>query len=354
MKKKVLMVGSSVSVKGGMTTVMEGFLKNDFKKYKLYYIPTHIEKSRLNQIIFFFIAIIKIILILITKNVSIVHVHFSERGSFIRKNLVINICKMFNKKTIIHMHGAEFKEFYNNSSANRKNKIAKFLRRADKVIVLGDSWSKFVRDIDENIKIEIMPNFVTCTKDIVVNNSNEINIVFLAVLIKRKGIYDLIEAINIILKNKKLKKYKINVIVAGTGAEEQNMKEIVDELGINKNFYFKGWVENKEKEEILKKGQIFVLPSYNEGLPVSILEAMSFGLPIITTNVGSIEDAVKDGFNGTIISPGDVQMLAKSIIDLIENKELWDMYSINNKSLVEQKYCKNRYFKKLEDVYSRI
>lgn len=354
MNKKVLMVGSSLDVKGGMTTVVEGFLSNEFKNFSIYYIPTHIEKSKFMQIIFYAMASIKIIFYLIFKQITIAHIHFSERGSFTRKNLVLKLCKIFNKKTIIHMHGAEFKEFYNDSKSGKKKKILKFLKDADRVIVLGDSWYKFVKELDSEIKVETMPNFVTCVEDKAKFETNEVNIVFLAVLIKRKGIFDLIEAVNLIIKEKKFKDYKLRIIVAGSGKEEEIVKERVNNLGISEYFDFRGWIGKKEKEEILKSGQIFILPSYNEGLPVSILEAMSYGLPIISTNVGSIEDAVIDGYNGSIIEPGDIIGIRNSIVSLIKNKDLWTYYSQNNKDIVIEKYSSHKYFSDLEDMYSFV
>lgn len=353
-KKNVLMIGSSTSTKGGMTTVVEGLLDNNFDNTNIYYVPTHIEGYRFKQLVFFTISIIKIIYYLIFRKIKIVHIHLSERGSFIRKNIVCKIAKLFRKKVIVHMHGAEFKEFYNESSAKNKKKIVKFLKESDKVIVLGESWYEFVKNLDKQIKVEIMPNFVKCTKEKVDLKNKEINILFLSVLIRRKGIYDLLEAIKILIDSKELNEYKIKVIIAGTGKEEKDIKNRVEELGINKYFEFTGWVNNKQKEDLFKKSQIFVLPSYNEGLPVAILEAMSYGLPVISTNVGSIEDAIKNNYNGIIINPGNINQLKESIIYLVRNKEKWYEFSKNSKEMVDKIYSKDKYLKRLETLYTLL
>lgn len=351
MKKKILMVGSSLDVRGGMTTVTEGFLNHKFINFDLCYIPTHTQKSRIKQILFYGISLFKVIICLIINNVSIVHIHFSERGSFIRKNIIMNISKLFKKKVIIHMHGAEFKEYYNSCIPRKKDKIKHFLLSADKVIVLGENWNEFVKTIDKNINTDIIPNFVECVDESAVYNTNDVNILFLAVLIKRKGIYELVEAVNQLIKEKNETSCNINVIVAGSGIEEQKLKKLVRDLKIDDKFEFKGWVNKEQKIDILKKSQIFVLPSYNEGLPVSILEAMSYGLPIISTNVGSIEDAVKDNYNGIIVNPGNVSELKNAIHKLMKDKNLWNIFSQNSKYLVEQNYNQNIYFKKVEKIY---
>ncbi|NFO34808.1 glycosyltransferase family 4 protein [Clostridium botulinum] len=351
-KKNVLMVGSALNVKGGMTTVVEGFINNKFKKFNLYYIPTHIEASKFKQMVLFTCSFIKIIYYFLLKNISIIHMHFSERGSFTRKYCLFKLAKVFKKKIVIHMHGAEFKEFYSESNNTKKGKILKFLIGADRVIVLGNSWDGFVRSLDKRIKTEVMPNFVKCVDKTVRFNTKEVNILFLAVLIKRKGIFDLVEAIKLLLKD--INGYKIKVIIAGTGREENNIKEKIKELGIEASFDFKGWVQNNKKQKILENSQIFVLPSYNEGLPVSILEAMSYGLPIISTNVGSIEDAVIDNYNGTIIKPGDINALKEEMKTLIENKNKWNMYSKNSKDIVYKKYNQENYFNTIENLYKSI
>ena len=350
----ILMIGSSLNVKGGMTTVVEGFLSNEFNNSRLYYIPTHIEELKIKQLIFFGINLVKIVYYLLSKNISVVHIHFSERGSFTRKNIISRISKLFGKSTVVHMHGAEFKEYYNSSKENKKNKIRKFLLNSKKVIVLGKSWDDFVKSIDVHINTEIMPNFVSCVDEKALFNKEEINILFLAVLIKRKGIYDLIEAINSLIKENLLIGYKVNVIIAGSGTEEVKVKAKVKELGIEGNFDFRGWVDKEQKNELLKKSQIFVLPSYNEGLPVSILEAMSYGLPIISTNVGSIEDAVINNYNGIIINPGNVNQLKEAIYTLIRDEKRWNEFSNNSKYLVEKIYNKDIYFKKIEEIYKII
>lgn len=353
-KNNVLMVGSSLSVKGGITTVIKGFLENKFNDIILYYVPTYTEGSRLKQIIYYLYSVIKIIYYLIVKKIDIVHIHVSERGSFYRKNIIFNISKFFHKKIITHMHGAEFKEFYSNSSINQKHKIIKFLVESDKVIALGDSWSKYIQSLDSKIDIEIMQNFVSEVKETSTFNTNKVNILFLAVVTKRKGIFDLVESVSNLVKYEDIRKYKIKVIIAGSGVEEESVKKKVIEKGLEEYFDFRGWIDNTEKINTLLESQIFVLPSYNEGLPVSILEAMSYGIPIISTNVGSIEDAVKDDYNGIIINPGNIDMLTDSIIRLIKNKRDWEKFSINNKLLVSQKYNSNIYFDNMENIYKSI
>ena len=350
----VLMVGSALNVKGGMTTVVENFIGNKFKNIKLYYVATHIEKSKILQVIYFILSIFKVLYYILVKNITIIHMHFSERGSFYRKYIILKIGKIFKKKIIIHMHGAEFKQIFESSNQKIKYKITEFLRESDKVIVLGESWENYVNSIDSDIKTIIMPNSVQYPEYIVARAKNNINILFLAVLTRRKGIFDLINAANIILKNNKITDKKIKFTIAGSGESENDAKKMVKELGLDKNFEFVGWVNNEKKNQLLRNSQIFVLPSYNEGLPMAILEAMSYGIPVITTNVGSIEDVIKNDRTGLIHSPGKIEELVKCIEVCINDEKKWQEFSSNGKQLIEHRYNKEKYFENMENLYCNI
>lgn len=350
------MVGSDLSVKGGMTSVVESFLNNDFKgKINIQYVPTHLENvSTVNKMIFFMKSLFTIVKSLIFNDISIAHIHMSERGSFFRKYIVFILARMFHKKVIIHLHGAEFKEFYYNVNKIIKKMILHLLKSSDKVLVLGDSWENFIKELDNSIDTVILRNSVKYPIEKVEFNGSNINILFLAMIIKRKGIFDLIEAAKIIKNNENLKNYNIKFIIAGTGEEEGTAKQKVKEYGLQEYFDFKGWVNKQEKIQLLKESQIFVLPSYNEGLPVAILEAMSYGLPIVATDVGSVRDAVIDNYNGILINAGDIKALAKSIEEIIFYKDKWIKFSLNSKKIIEEYYEERRYFEKVEQLYNNV
>ena len=350
------MVGSDLSVKGGMTSVVESFLNNDFKgKINIQYVPTHLENvSTVNKMIFFMKSLFTIVKSLIFNDISIAHIHMSERGSFFRKYIVFILARMFHKKVIIHLHGAEFKEFYYNVNKIIKKMILHLLKSSDKVLVLGDSWQRFIKGLDNSIDAVILRNSVRYPVEKVEFNGSNINILFLAMIIKRKGIFDLIEAAQIIKNNENMKNYNIKFIIAGTGEEEGTAKQKVKEYGLQEYFDFKGWVNKQEKIQLLKESQIFVLPSYNEGLPVAILEAMSYGLPIVATDVGSVRDAVIDNYNGILINAGDIKALAKSIEEIIFYKDKWIKFSLNSKKIIEEYYEERRYFEKVEQLYNNV
>ncbi|MEH7521623.1 glycosyltransferase, partial [Priestia megaterium] len=176
---------------------------------------------------------------------------------------------------------------------------------------------------------------------------------FLAVLIKRKGILDLIEASQKIITELESKNKQVEFVIAGDGELESTSKSLVEKLGVSKYFKFVGWVNNEQKQELLKESDLFVLPSYNEGLPLSILEAISYGIPVISTNVGSINEAVKNEENGYLINPGDKEKLADFTIKLLTDSNFKQMGQASRKVAVDL-FDINSYFKMVENLYLTV
>ena len=111
------------------------------------------------------------------------------------------------------------------------------------------------------------------------------------------------------------------------------IKKLIDEKGISDNVEFPGWVRGDTKDKLLRKADVFFLPSYNEGMPMSVLDAMGYGLPVVSTNVGGIPKIVHDGENGYCCDPGDVNRFAKGITEiLLDRKERKSFGQTGNKS----------------------
>lgn len=111
------------------------------------------------------------------------------------------------------------------------------------------------------------------------------------------------------------------MFVGGNG-EISKVTQIISKYGLSDIVLFEGWVSGDKKIELLNKVDAYILPSYHEGLPISILEAMSYSLPIISTNVGGIPEILKNGENGFIISPGDKDAMYRAILELMNNEKL--------------------------------
>ena len=346
-KIRILMCSSARSEKGGMNSVIEQLMTHEWDEdLEFSYLATHISGNSVKKILFFAKAYKKLHSLIKKNAFDIIHIHMSYKGSFHRKYMVAKLCKKNGKKVIIHLHGSEFKDFYNNGKEKLKKKIREFFTEADCSIVLGEAWKQFIKSIAPNSNIVVINNAIKIP-NISVKKENDIPVfLFLGALIKRKGVIDFLTAANQLIKSG-VSDFKI--FIAGTGEEEEKLAEYTIKNGLTDIVQFLGWINNEQKTELLKQSDILVLPSYNEGLPIAILEALSYGLPVISTNVGSISEAVIDGTNGFLYTPGDVDKLAMNMKQIVEAPNLWNKFSSESRNIAEQKFSDVTFFEKIEN-----
>ena len=348
---KVLMIGNHPSVKGGISSVISQLLSHDWKtnNIDMSFISTYIEGNPFSKIVYFIAAYYKILRFLQNDRPDVVHIHMSYKGSFFRKYQIHKLCIKYGIPDIIHLHGSEFKKWYDFSS--QKDAIRKMLRECNRVVVLGDEWNKIVLNIEPKAKTFVISNTVHIPSKIA-HYDSPFNVLFMGVLIKRKGVFDLIETINNLRLTNRLQ--NINFIFAGTGAEEAELKKICRNYKLDDNIEFLGWISGENKKQLYVNSQMAILPSYNEGLPISILEAISYGLPVVSTNVGDISSAVLNGVNGYLYEPGDIRAMADIIYKISKDKILYDKLSKASRKLAKDKFSDEQYFTNIANLYSDL
>ena len=346
----ILMCGSARTEKGGMNSVIEQLMNHRWSdRFKLKYLPTHISGNNIKKTLFFINACIKLIKMAKNNEFDIVHVHMSYKGSFYRKYYVAKLCKKYDKKVIIHLHGSEFKDFYNKSNQRTKRKISNLFEIADTSIVLGSDWEKYIKTISKNANVVVVNNSINIPSIDIEKSPKKKRILFLGALIKRKGTIDLLQSINQLIKQNV---NDFELIIAGSGEEENYLKTFAKENNLQNYVNFLGWIEADEKKDIISNTDILVLPSYNEGLPIAILEAMSYGAAIISTDVGSISEII-DG-NGYLFKPGDIDAMSNYLKELIINDNLLFDMRQKSRNISKQKFSDDVFFNKIESIYDSI
>jgi glycosyltransferase involved in cell wall biosynthesis len=177
------------------------------------------------------------------------------------------------------------------------------------------------------------------------------NFIFLGRIRREKGIYDLLSAIDIIVNKRCIK--DLCLYIAGDG-EIESVKAFVNRHHLQNNVEVLGWLDDEGKIECLKKGETVVLPSYSEGLPISILEGMAAGKIIISTNVGSIPALVTNGENGFLINPGDINKLVDCIVGIIHQESHVERFSVNNINKIGNFYHISQFDERLSIIYEEL
>lgn len=291
---------------------------------------------------------------LTNKEIKIVHVHGASDASFTRKRIIIRLAKRFGKKVVYHCHGAEFKRF----TADHKESVRETMAKCDCVIALSESWKEWFQTELGCKNVVVIKNVIAKAElhyDNVNENENHpasdnvFKMLFLGRLGQRKGIYDLLE---VLTANKDRYEGKAKLICGGDG-EIEKVNEIVKENGLESMFEYVGWVSGDKKVELLNKADAYVLPSYNEGLPISVLEAMSYHLPIISTTVGGIPEILTDGDNGFIMEPGDKAALTNAIDALLNDIDLRKKMGKRSAEIVVP-HLPDYVEKQLTELYKRL
>ena len=139
---------------------------------------------------------------------------------------------------------------------------------------------------------------------------------------------------------------------AGTEADENAIKKLIAEKDVKENVVFPGWVRGEQKDKLLKEADVFFLPSYNEGMPMSVLDAMGYGLPIVSTNVGGIPKIVRNEENGYCCEAGNIEKMAESICIILKEKKIREKYANESSFIVRDQYSLEFHLKLIETVYA--
>ena len=362
LSSKILTIGPDYhNHRGGIGAVLEIYSRY-YDHFK--FLPTYQVGSSLHKLHIFIENIFLFVKLLITdRRIKIIHIHGASYGSFYRKFAIFYIAKFFfRKKIIYHIHGARFDQFLLGAPKPDGKKqilpwlpkilIGYMLKNIDIMICLSISWQKyFIESLNfPRDKCFILNNVIENSRMTLKSKINSpIKIVFLGEIGPRKGIFDVIKVIK---KNKEIFSNEILLQIGGNG----NIQELKSEIKLNQLnniIEYIGWVNGEKKVEILTNADILILPSYAEGLPISILEGMSFGLPIIASNVGGIPEIVTDNVNGKLIEPGNLKQIELAILFFIENKHKIIDYG-RNSCEIAKKYEPNDVFTNLARIYNKL
>ena len=223
------------------------------------------------------------------------------------------------------------------------------IENADVITAVSHSCAKELKkEHIINTEIAVVNNGVDTNSFIPGKNKKKENyILYTGRLETRKGLIDLIESAKYVCRESA----DIKFILTGKGTIKKYLERRINDFGLKKNFYFAGFVDRSKLLEYYQNATIYVLPSYYEGLPTTLLEAMSCGIPLIATDVEGSSELITDGKTGLLAPPRDPERLAEAILRLLDDEELRERISINARKHVVNNYDWAIITDKIEEAY---
>ena len=202
------------------------------------------------------------------------------------------------------------------------------LAQFHRLLVLGERWRRLFVDYGLAIPCEVCPS--TFRREVferglafhrAPRSGSTLRALYVGQIGRRKGVHDLLHA----LKRLRDRGVPLELTLVGPSqleGETEAAARLARELALGDAARFTGALQGEALYEMFRTHDLFVLPSYNEGLPAVLYEAGAFELPVVTTPVGAIPDLVRDGENGLLVAPGDVDALAAALARLASEPEL--------------------------------
>lgn len=339
---KVLFIGPDMRGKGGIASVLQSYSNN--------FAPFHFLSTNYsgNKILGYLRAIATAMRIPFArlKGRKIAHFHYCSGKSWQRKTILMRWARIFGYKIVTHCHSAEMREFSERIGYDRVRRV---LDKSSANIVLSQSWVDF---FSENIRcgnLHAVNNIVDRPESSQPSDAHhKVTFLFLGALGERKGIFDILVA----LENIKNQGLVFKLIVGGNGDVERFQTEVA-RRGLDDMVDFRGWIDATGKEKAFSDSDVLLLPSYNEGLPIAILEAMARGKAVVSSPVGGIPEIISDGVNGRLVTPGDIPSLSEALKQYIDNPQLAAKHGATSVEIIERFYPEG-VARQLVDIYRDI
>ncbi len=355
-KLRILMVGMHLTkTRGGITTLTAGILNSGLSnEYEINYIASQAEDyGRLRKLILAIGALIQFIVSALISRPGLVYVHMGSNASLYRESVFGLIGKLLKKRVLIHFHAGDLDNYYPHQSSFGRRFIAYSLGMSDRVIAVSLESADQLRKLRPDLKISVIQNAIDTgefrkRESGNAENSNIVRLLFVGAIGKLKGERDLIAAIES-LKND-LPELKVSIL--GYGAE--NLRELCEERGVANQIEHLGAVSLSQRIAFYERSDIFVLPTYAEAMPMSVIEAMAAGLPVITTRVGGIPELIDDEKEGLLFEPGDVAALAQKILILANDKNARLAMGKRARQRVDEQMSFSKYIERLRNEITTV
>lgn len=350
--RSVLMVGTDLKGMGGVRAVVQGYLEGGlFGQIDCAYVATHRYGSRVAKLRAALTGWAQVAVRLHTLDAPLVHIHISPGASFWRKSVVCALARLARRPYILHMHAGPFERFYDEASPLARRIVRSVFARAARVIALSDSWRGILLRICPQARIEVIPNGVSLPRGHTPPRGGGAppTVLFLGDVGRHKGVFELARAFARVAD--RFPRWRL--VYGGVGELDQ-LRGLAAELQLSGRIECMGWLDAVHKRAQLAGADVFALPSYMEGMPMALLEAMSWGLPVVATAVGGMPEIVTDGIDGLLIPARDIDALAAALARLMSDPALRDRLGTAARETIAARLSLDAAIERLLALYRRF
>jgi glycosyltransferase involved in cell wall biosynthesis len=347
---RLVMLGAAPETQGSIAAVVECYRAHGlFKRWSIDYLPTHGDARAPRNVALALDALRRFAWLLAQHGRMPVHLHISARGSPAADAALATAALAARCPLLVQLHGAGFERSHGSALMRH------LLGRAACVLIPCESLHAWVRRVARGAHAVCLPTPVTCAVtcaadlDVAARPSRQNLVLFLGRLEPAKGIFDLLEALAAV----RAAVPDVRLVCAGRG-DRLGVAQHAECLGIADAVKFTGWVGPSGKRALLEAAAVFALPSYNEALPVSLLEAMAAGVPVVAAGVGGIPEVVAHDVSGCLVAPGDKASLERALRRLLTESGFAARIGAAARETARLRFAPERALPKLEEIYAAL
>lgn len=280
-----------------------------------------------------------------------VHVNMGPRLSLFRKGMIVVTCRALGVPVVLHLH-SQMRTFYQSLPAALQGLTRWMFSLANTVVVIGPVARRLVIE-DLGVppqRVEIVINGVPAATEPrrKAEPARVKRVLFLGNLSDQKGVMDLLRA----LARPGFDRTGLEVTFGG-GGDVAGYRAKAQELGVADIVRFPGWCDQADTARLLAQADVLVLPSYDEVLPLVILEALANGVAVVCTPLGEIPSLLTNGVDVLYVDPGDVDGLAGALQKVLHQPDLLEKLEHNGFALYERQFSLPRFFAAMARVHQR-
>jgi glycosyltransferase involved in cell wall biosynthesis len=325
-QRRVLIVSPHLTkTLGGITALVREILASNLThEYEFRHIASQADEySQFGKVVLAITSFIQYVWLIARWRPEMVWIHVGGNASLYRKTPFIAFGRLAGRCVLTHFHAGDFTPYFKRQSRYGQRLILWGLSLSHRLITCSRELKGILNRHLPEAEVVVLPNGVDVTEFATERRCREaaqaeepVRLLFVGAMGRLKGERDLIRA----LRRAQERVPNLRVLMLGHGSE--TLMRLCEHLQVLHLLEYFGPAPMARRAEFFKQADFFVLPTYAEGMPVSVIEAMAAGLPVITTPVGGIPELITDGVEGWLVRPGEIDVLAERIVTLASDEQM--------------------------------